>query len=218
LQTVYNQVLEGLISESLIRQYAKKNSVTVSDDELKKSVEQLIKDMGGQAEFDKALAARSLTRADFEETQRDQLLGNKVRDLVTKDVPQTMEQVRARHILVQTADEAVKAVTRIEKGESFAKVAQEVSKDPGTAKNGGDLGWFPRGLMVPEFETAAFSLPLKKVFGPVQTQFGYHIIKLTAIRPFDQADKASVRQALFQEKRQELFDRCDNAKVERFVE
>ena len=178
LKTMNSQVLEGLIADVLVQQYAKKNNITVSDDEVQKSIDQLTKDMGGKDKFEESLKARSMPVESFRAMQRAQLLGNKVRDAVTKDVPQTQEQIHARHILVQVPDDAQKVLTRLDKGEDFAKVAADVSQDPGTAKNGGDLGWFPRGVMVPEFDNAAFGLPLKKISSPVQTQFGYHIIQV----------------------------------------
>ncbi len=178
LKTMNNQVLEGLIADSLVQQYARKNNISVSDDELQKSIDALVKDMGGQDKFDESLKSRGMTLDAFKAMQRTQLLGNKVRDAVTKDVPQTQEQIHARHILVQTNDDALKVVKRLENGEDFAKVAADVSQDPGTAKNGGDLGWFPHGVMVPEFDQVAFGQPLKKFSSPVQTQFGYHIIQV----------------------------------------
>ncbi len=178
LKTMNSQVLEGLIADVLVQQYARKNNISISDDELQKSIDSLIKDMGGQDKFDESLKARGMTLESFKAQQRAQLLGNKVRDAVTKDVPQMQEQIHARHILVQTNDDALKALKRLEAGEDFAKVAADVSQDPGTAKNGGDLGWFPRGVMVPEFDQVAFSQPLKKFSSPVQTQFGYHVIQV----------------------------------------
>jgi peptidyl-prolyl cis-trans isomerase C len=101
------------------------------------------------------------------------------------------EEARARHILVKTEEEAKKVKERLEKGEDFAKVANEVSIDPGSGKQGGDLGFFGRGQMVPAFEEAAFKLEPGKVSEPVKTQFGYHVIKLEEKRtrpvpPFDQ--------------------------------
>ncbi|MFL1874980.1 peptidylprolyl isomerase [Hansschlegelia beijingensis] len=88
------------------------------------------------------------------------------------------EEVHARHILVKTEDEAKKVEERLSKGEDFAKIANEVSIDPGSAKQGGDLGFFARGQMVPAFEEAAFKLEPGKVSAPVKTQFGYHVIKV----------------------------------------
>lgn len=67
---------------------------------------------------------------------------------------------------------------RIVDGEDFAALAAEFSEDPGSAVNGGDLGWFPKGMMVPEFEDVAFSLPVGEVSEPIKTQFGYHLIQV----------------------------------------
>jgi|SRR5665647_3010108 len=87
-------------------------------------------------------------------------------------------QARASHILVKTEDEAHKIIKRITDGEDFAAVAKRFSSCP-SGKNGGDLGWFGKGQMVPEFEKAAFENDAGKVIGPVKTQFGYHVIKVT---------------------------------------
>src|SRR5690606_14482173 len=88
------------------------------------------------------------------------------------------EEVHARHILVQTEDEGNKALERLKKGEDFAKLAAELSKDPGSGKDGGDLGYFTKDRMVKEFGDAAFALKPGEISGLVKTQFGYHIIKL----------------------------------------
>jgi len=87
-------------------------------------------------------------------------------------------QVRASHILVTSEDDANKILKRITGGEDFAAVAKRFSSCP-SKKNGGDLGWFGKGQMVPEFETAAFAAEQGAVVGPVKSQFGYHIIKVT---------------------------------------
>lgn len=218
LQTINHQVLEGLIGEALIRQYAQKSGISISDAELNQSLDTLTREMGGAAEFEKALTARGMTREMFTATQRAQLLGNKVRDAVTQNVPRSMEQVHARHILVQTSEQAVQVVTRLTRGEDFAQVARQVSQDPSTANAGGDLGWFPRGLMVPEFEQAAFSQAVREIGSPIQTQFGYHVIQVLekeANRPLPEERWQELRQMEFQ---QWLEDQRDSAKIERFVD
>jgi peptidyl-prolyl cis-trans isomerase C len=88
------------------------------------------------------------------------------------------EEVRARHILVEKEDEAKAALARVRKGEDFAKVAAELSKDPGSGKEGGDLGYFAQDRMVPQFGAMAFQLKPGEVSEPVQTQFGWHVIKV----------------------------------------
>lgn len=90
-------------------------------------------------------------------------------------------EVRASHILVPTEQEARDLKTRIESGEDFGAVAKAHSQCP-SGQSGGDLGFFGKGMMVPEFETAAFSSNVNDVSEPVKTQFGYHLIKVTEQR------------------------------------
>lgn len=87
-------------------------------------------------------------------------------------------EVKARHILVEKEDEAKDLIKQIKGGADFAKLAKEKSKDPG-AKDGGDLGYFSKEMMVPEFSEAAFKLEKGKMTEtPVKTQFGWHVIKV----------------------------------------
>jgi peptidyl-prolyl cis-trans isomerase C len=88
------------------------------------------------------------------------------------------QEVRARHILVPTEDEAKAVLVEIKKGTDFAELAKQKSKDPGAAAEGGDLGYFVKEQMVPEFAETAFKLNKGQVSDPVKTQFGWHIIKV----------------------------------------
>lgn len=95
---------------------------------------------------------------------------------------QAVTQVKASHILVKTKEEAEQIRTDIVSGKiSFAEAAEKYSSCPSGAR-GGDLGFFGRGMMVPEFDQASFSLPVGEVSEPVQTQFGYHLIVVTATK------------------------------------
>jgi peptidyl-prolyl cis-trans isomerase C len=87
-------------------------------------------------------------------------------------------EVRASHILVKTENEANELLNKINSGESFEDIAKDVSLCPSGAA-GGDLGYFGKGMMVKEFEDAAFALEKGQVSKPIQTQFGWHLIKLT---------------------------------------
>lgn len=87
------------------------------------------------------------------------------------------EEVRARHILVETEEKAKELLAKLKSGGDFAEIAEAESKDTGV-KNGGDLGYFTREQMVPEFADAAFGLETGELSGPVKTQFGWHIIKV----------------------------------------
>jgi peptidyl-prolyl cis-trans isomerase C len=87
------------------------------------------------------------------------------------------QEVHARHILVETEDQAKKIEADLKKGADFAELAKKESKDPG-ASDGGDLGFFTKDQMVPEFSAAAFALEPGKISDPVKTQFGWHVIKV----------------------------------------
>lgn len=109
-----------------------------------------------------------------------QLYREKLQAELTKDLPPTEEQVLARHILVETEEEANAIYERLQDGEDFAAVAQETSQDTGSAANGGILDWQPRSFFVTEFGDAAFSQEIGEIGQPVKTDFGYHIILVIA--------------------------------------
>lgn len=130
------------------------------------------------------------------------------------------EEVNARHILVEEEAQAKAVVERLKKGEDFAKVAGEISKDPGSGKEGGSLGWFSKERMVPEFAEAAFKLTKGQLSEPVKSQFGWHVIKLEDRRTKPAPDFASVKpqidQYLERKAQQDIIVALrDNAKVER---
>jgi foldase protein PrsA len=88
------------------------------------------------------------------------------------------DKIKCSHILVKKQSEALVILDRLKKGESFTNLARDLSIDKGSAKRGGDLGLFGRGMMVKEFEEAAFKLKKGEITQePVKTEFGYHIIK-----------------------------------------
>jgi peptidyl-prolyl cis-trans isomerase C len=142
------------------------------------------------------------------------------------DLFKTPEQVKARHILVQVAKEATEEdkkklkekaedlLKKVQAGGDFAKLAEENSDDPGTKTKGGDLGFFSKGAMVPAFEQAAFALKPGEVSGVVESDFGYHIIKVDekkaeVVEPYDTI-KDKVKQQALREKQE--------ARVTEFVE
>lgn len=144
------------------------------------------------------------------------------------------ERVRARHILVRTAagpgvdaaqaeaDAKAKierAAARLAAGEAFETVAAEVSDDPGSKQSGGDLGFFPRGRMVPEFEAVAFALEPAKVSEPVKSSYGFHLIRVEERRaaklvPFEEARSALARDLLLDEKAAKAADELVGKLVE----
>lgn len=119
------------------------------------------------------------------------------------------EMVEASHILVKSEAEAKKISQEIKAGKSFADLAKAHSQDPGSKENGGSLGYFTKGQMVPEFEKTAFSIKVGEVSQPVKTQFGYHIIKKTGYKPAQtmpfEMVKPNLEQQVKAEKQGEFF-------------
>ncbi|KQT48580.1 hypothetical protein ASG47_06325 [Devosia sp. Leaf420] len=127
------------------------------------------------------LKDRALRRAYFADAIAAGVTEEQVRAEYDKYVAQfqPQEEIHAAHILVETKEEADAIETELKGGADFATIAKEKSIDPGSGANGGDLGFFSKGMMVPEFETAAFALANPgDISAPVQSQFGFHIIKL----------------------------------------
>ena len=87
------------------------------------------------------------------------------------------DKIKCSHILVEKQSQALQILERIKSGETFGKLAKELSIDSGSAKRDGNLGYFSRGKMVKEFENVAFKLEIGHISEPVKTQYGYHIIK-----------------------------------------
>lgn len=129
------------------------------------------------------------------------------------------QEVHARHILVETEDEAKKIAEELKKGANFAELAKKSSKDPGAA-DGGDLGFFTKDQMVPEFSKVAFELEPGKISDPVKSQFGWHIIKVEEKRnrqapSFDQV-KPQIEQYVVRKAQADYVTKLrESAKVER---
>jgi peptidyl-prolyl cis-trans isomerase C len=137
-----------------------------------------------------------------------------VKDYYEKNKAEFMpvKEIKASHILVKSEEEAVKVLARLKNGEKFDAVAKAVSVDAASAKNGGDLGYFRKGQMVPEFERAASSLKVGEISSrPVKTQFGYHIIKVTdkkqgTVLGFEEV-RDLISQKLSGERQKEAFEK-----------
>jgi len=128
------------------------------------------------------------------------------------------EEIHARHILLPDEASAKAALERVKKGEDFAKVATELSKDPGS--EGGDLGWFTKDRMVPEFSAAAFKLQPGQISDPVKSQFGWHIIKVEEKRvktfpPFDDVKEQAARYVQQKAQTELVTGLRKDAKIER---
>ena len=198
-------VLDFLVDEQLVVQKAQADKLAESPEFAKKLAylrdKALMEILLGNVA--KAAATDAAIKATYDEAAKNQK-------------PDT--EYRAHHILVPTEDEAKKALARVKGGEDFGKVATEVSKDPGS--KGGDLGWFTKDRMVPEFGEAASKLKPGELSEPVKTQFGWHIIKLDETRPktFPPLDQVrdQVARYVVQKAQSELVLKLrESAKIER---
>lgn len=169
---------------------------------------------GYQGLFDEVLGGMEelgLTKAQYRSLFETDLLRSKLLDEVVADLPAEEEQVWARHILVEDEIIANVVMERLNAGEDFGALAIEFSQDPGSASQGGDLGWFGKGQMVAEFETAAFGLEVGQISEPVQSNFGWHIIQVLGKTTVPMSANAyeQARQSAFNEFLAQLRDEAD---------
>ena len=113
-------------------------------------------------------------------------------------------EYNAAHILVETEEEAQEVLAALEDGADFADLARDRSRDPGSAANGGDLGWFGLGRMVPAFEEAVVGLAPGETSAPIETQFGWHVVRLLDSRDTAAPDFEAVRGQLANELQQQV--------------
>ncbi|MGH2625560.1 MAG: peptidylprolyl isomerase [Anaerolineales bacterium] len=135
------------------------------------------------------LKGRGIREADFRSRIRAQLARERLRSLLESDIPHDEEQVWARHILVGDEWKALEIMDLLQSGGSWEELAARFSLDTGNRDRGGDLGWFPRGEMVAEFEARAFEAEVGQTVGPFHTSFGWHIVEVLGheVRPLDDA-------------------------------
>ena len=188
-------VLDQVIEQRLILQEARRHGAGATDQQLDQAINDIKGNFPTAAEFQMALTQRGLTEANLRSRLRTNLT---VQNLAAKVSTATVseaeilkqfqanraqydkpEQAHVRHILVESEAAARFALARLNRGEKFEDLARQLSKDPGSKDQGGDLGFVGKGQLVPEFERAAFALQRVGEISPVvKTQYGYHIIRL----------------------------------------
>ncbi|GAA6160552.1 peptidylprolyl isomerase [Ruegeria sp. HU-ET01832] len=185
----YQQIEDDVLYDFIIEQLIQQQLLGQQQDELTKL---------------NALALANETRSLMAVQTVNALIG----DLVTDEAIQSAYDARfaefegedefnASHILVETEEEANEIKSQLDDGADFAELAKEKSTGP-SGPNGGELGWFGKGRMVPEFETAVIGLDKEQVSDPVQTQFGWHVIILNDKRKTEAPELDAVREELAQ--------------------
>lgn len=235
------QTLETMISEELVKQESDKANIQVTDADLEKEMDQIKKSFGSDEEFAQALATYNMTLDSLKKDMHVQVQLRKLLEPQVKitdeeiktyydsnlDSLKTPEQVRASHILVATKEEADAVLASLQGGADFAALAKEKSTDTASKEAGGDLDFFPKGLMEEPFETAAFALKTGELSSVVETSHGFHVIKATdhkdAATPTLDEKKEEIRQTLSEQQistlsQSWLQEKRAAASVETFLE
>ena len=227
-QQLQSQTLSNLVDHALMVQMAARTGIQVSDAEVKQNLGLVSKqaemsDKQWQTAVRDELLVEKLKQRDLYSKVRvsDADITQAIDSLPEKDKKQssghTVTAYYPQHILI-TVDSKTKDAdalakirelrTRISSGESFESVARANSQDPGSAVNGGVLGWAVDGMMVPEFENAMKSLPKGALSEPVRSSYGYHLIRVLDTRQQDAGDaelRAKVRKQLVESKSEQLY-------------
>jgi parvulin-like peptidyl-prolyl isomerase len=176
LKQVRRQVLDWMVDQLLIEQAAARLGVKIADSQVETEFN---KAKGTDAaKFDRWLKDNTLTAETFRAKLRSELLGTAVRDAVTSYIPAKMEQVHLRHILVKAENEARQILKQIKSNDDFVRLAKQSSVDMGTKDTGGDLGFYPRGVLSPEIDKVAFNVVVGQISDVIHTSYGYHIIQV----------------------------------------
>ncbi|MCT4565963.1 MAG: peptidylprolyl isomerase [Maledivibacter sp.] len=242
LEIVRDQVLEKLIIEELIKEEIAKKEIAIEDTEIEETYNSFKERLEEDEELKKFYEENNLDEKFVKEQIRmdalvDEYEKSLYEELGLNDQEKLDEltknyvvQVSAKHILVENEESAKELITKIKAGEDFTELAKENSKDPSVKENNGDLGYFSRGMMVPQFEQAAFSMEVGDISEPVKTNYGYHIIKLEAKKTLEDLKEEISEEELAVEKqniepivkKEKLLEKIEElkgkAKIEKFEE
>lgn len=213
-------VLDWLIESKLIYQEARKEGISISDKEIEDRISQIIDSFGSKEKFLSVLSIYGLTEESLREQLIPRMLAEKIimkdKSISDKDLAEFFaknkssfdekEQVKLRHILVKTLEEAQQVEEELKKGADFAKLAQERSIDTATKDHGGEMGWVERGNLDSALEKVVFSLNKGDRTSIVKTAFGYEIAEVL--------DKKSARSVSFEE----VKDKVRRAYIEDIVQ
>lgn len=240
IESLQRQILTQLIRTEIVSQAAVEYGIEVTDQEVEGRFEQEVAFRGSPEDFAMRLAELGYTEEDARRILRSVLLQQKFEQEFTADVDVSEEELRAvyeerkaidyqladvSHILVETEAEAKEILDLLEGGADFAELAEERSIDEVSAAQGGSLGRAPRGAYVEAFDEAVWNAEEGELVGPVQTQFGFHIIRVEEFVeiPFEEAREeirsqlvGQTGQGQLQARIQELFRNADVSVDSRF--
>jgi len=213
INSLKNNILKQMINSELLLQQATQDKIKITGDEINVEIDKVKENFSSPEEFTNVLKTNNLTINQLKEDIKRNLMITHVLDDAKSQVNITddelkeyfnkneesffePEKVHARHILVETEEEALNIIRQLKEGiVDFAELAKEKSIGP-SAENGGDLGFFTKGQMVKEFEDVAFALQPGEISDAVKTQFGFHVIKCE--------EKKDEHQPTFEESKEQI--------------
>ncbi|MCL2122104.1 MAG: peptidylprolyl isomerase [Clostridiales bacterium] len=227
--------LDTLISDRIRELEVERYGIVASEEEIQSRIDDLLIQYDGNIEYlNQILESYNMTMDDLRENARINIEFTKVlaRDITVtesemstyyeafKDNYTLQEQIMARHILVEDEETAIEVKSKLNGGADFGALAAEYSLDESNKNNNGELGFFYRGDMVPEFEEAAFSLAPGEISDPVQTYFGYHIIHVQEkeeerVASYEEV-KEDIRNVLMDQKMSSGFESWLEGKYEEY--
>ena len=194
-------VLSQLTKQAVIEQAAAAAGITVAQSDVDAALNKITASLGGPSALAGWLGANQYQANEFRLAMQADLLRARMVAHVTAGIGPGAEQVHAREILVTSADTAQVVLTKLQAGADFATLALEYSRDLSSRAGGGDLGWFPRGLLtVPEVDQAAFVLQPGQTSGVIHSALGYHIVQVLERdpqRPLSAAASQALRAAAY---------------------
>ncbi|MGF7184175.1 parvulin-like peptidyl-prolyl isomerase [Desulfitispora alkaliphila] len=232
LDEMRKYVLQEMILAQLFAEKAEEFDVAPTEEEAQEQINELL-ETASEEEYQALLENMNWNDQDFYNFIYNQLLEKAVYDHVTAEIvaseeeiseyyhenEEQLKRVRARHILVQEEEKALELIELLNQGEDFAELAKEHSLDPGSGSRGGDLGYFGKGRMVPEFEEASFSLAKGEYTKePVESEHGFHIILIEDRKETLEELREDIEYSLTFEEKSQLFNQFveqikDNANI-----
>jgi parvulin-like peptidyl-prolyl isomerase len=191
-ESLEESILDKLIMERLIQDDNEKKGIEVTEEDLQEYIDQYKESIGGEESYQQFLQSNNLSDEYFVDNMMKELRGRKHKDDFLSGVSVSDEEAReyfeenkddlveinASHILLGSEEEALDVLEKLDAGEDFAELATTESMDSISAVNGGNLGYFGKGQMIPEFEEVAFQLEEGETSDIVKTEVGYHVIKI----------------------------------------
>lgn len=231
-EVLRENILNSLISNQVIINAAQEEDLGDIDTKVQEQID-MEKQMSGEEFFNQNLEYLGVTEEEYKGLVKNNIIVTAYRDKKLPEFEVSDEEIKtyyeehkenlyeaqARHILVATEEEANNVLQRLEAGEDFAELAKELSIDPGSAANGGDLGYFPQGTMIQEFEDYVFNAEIGETSEPIQSQHGFHIIEVTDFKDSLEDYKDDITTQIQSEKFvQDIQEREKNAKIEKFYD